>query len=150
MYWWVVPAITAGVGAYKGMEENKQAKKEQKAQAEVARWSPWTGMTPQKVDKGAGIFGGALQGGSSGLAMSQAMSKASAADGGGDASLTDGSDMAGEPTLMPEGQAVAYQNPQDPLSMQDPQDPQGMPNQQNPYGRNAWSGMSARGRTYNG
>jgi hypothetical protein len=72
MAWWIPLAMMAA-GAAKGGLDQKAAAKKRKAEAEVARWSPWTGMSAQRVEDGPGVLGGAMQGGVSGLDMMQKM-----------------------------------------------------------------------------
>ena len=56
---------SGGMGAVKAGVAASQRRKNAKLSAETARWSPWTGMTPQPIDKTnpvGDIFGGALSG----------------------------------------------------------------------------------------
>lgn len=41
--------IGGGTGLLKGMSDAEAAKHQRKVEAEVARWSPWTGMKPERV-----------------------------------------------------------------------------------------------------
>ena len=59
-------AIGAGLGAMQAGEEKKAAKRARKQEAEIAKWSPWTGVAPQRVQEGPGTMGRAIQGGLSG------------------------------------------------------------------------------------
>jgi hypothetical protein len=68
--WWI-PLAMAGAGAIKGQKEEAQAKRDRQMEAEIARWSPWTGMQPQRVHDGPGVMGNAIQGATSGLSMMQ-------------------------------------------------------------------------------
>lgn len=74
---WAIPVGMAALGAYKGQQDRAQAKKDRLAEAEVARWSPWTGMSPARVGMPAGELGGAIQGGLAGASLMQSF------DGGG-------------------------------------------------------------------
>jgi hypothetical protein len=101
---WLIPAGLAAAGAYKGQQDLEQSNRDRMAQAEVARWSPWTGMAPQQVSRGAGVLGGALQGGVAGAGLMQGFSAAEAPTTGGEA-------MAGEAAPLPPNQAYGYQRP---------------------------------------
>lgn len=70
---WAIPLAMMAAGAYKGMQDQERAKQDRKMEAELARWSPWTGIAPQRVQGGSGVLGGALQGGMTGLSFSQAL-----------------------------------------------------------------------------
>lgn len=74
---WAIPVGMAALGAYKGQQDRAQAKQDRLAEAEVARWSPWTGMQPARVGMPAGELGGAIQGGLAGASLMQSF------DGGG-------------------------------------------------------------------
>lgn len=64
-------AIGAGLGALKSMSAQQQADAERKRQAEVTRYSPWTGMTGHSVQD-ANFFGDVASGGASGAMLGQA------------------------------------------------------------------------------
>lgn len=68
---WAIPVGMAALGAYKGQQDRAQAKQDRLAEAEVARWSPWTGMSPARVGMPAGELGGAIQGGLAGASLMQ-------------------------------------------------------------------------------
>ena len=65
--WWAIPAATTALGL---MKQNRQANDQRKynlAQAEVTRYSPWTGQTGQLDTRDTGSpleagVGGAIQG----------------------------------------------------------------------------------------
>lgn len=76
---WVIPVVTAAVGgtasAIDANNKRSAAERHRKEQAEVARWSPWTGMqaseTTEPDDMGTAFFKGNLQGGMAGMAATQ-------------------------------------------------------------------------------
>ena len=70
---WVIPAATAAIGAYSAEQKREQAIKDRQAQAEVARWSPWTGMAPQQVGLGRSTLEGGIEGGISGAGFAQGL-----------------------------------------------------------------------------
>ena len=78
---WIIPAATAAVGAYQGNEKRKQSERDAKAQAEVARWSPWTGMSPQHIAQNDSALGGAFQGAVGGMSLGQSVDAANAPSG---------------------------------------------------------------------
>ena len=69
---WVPMAIGAGLGLMKGMSDQKQYEERQSAQAEMTKYSPWTGMHGQ-VLKQPNVFGSILQGGAMGAMAGQSM-----------------------------------------------------------------------------
>lgn len=72
-------ALMAAVGAAKSeFIDRPREKRQRKANAEIARWSPWTGMAPGAVRE-ADPFGSAMQAGLTGAMMGQ-MSGAQAKD----------------------------------------------------------------------
>lgn len=85
---WMLVAAGAGAtaGAVSGYEKKKDQKRQQKAQAEMTRYSPWTGMQGQIVPAAPSMFTSML-GGASGV---MGLAKGLGAGGGGDTSkLTD-------------------------------------------------------------
>jgi hypothetical protein len=65
--------IGAGVGLLKsGLVDGPRVSREREYQANVARYSPWTGMRPSYV-AGADTLGNAMQGGISGYMFGQAL-----------------------------------------------------------------------------
>ena len=65
--WWMLPAGLAAGGAYQGEQNRQQNKRDAAAQAEIARWSPWTGMSPHQISHKDSAIGGAMQGGLAGM-----------------------------------------------------------------------------------
>jgi hypothetical protein len=63
--------IGAGAGLLKGLSEREKKKLEAKAQAEIARWSPWTGIQPQTTGLGDKTGDYILSGATTGAAMGQ-------------------------------------------------------------------------------
>lgn len=72
MVWWV-PVAMAVAGAAEGDAKRKRNEKKLQAQAEIARWSPWTGMQPHDVSTEDSAIHGAMQGGVAGMGMTQNM-----------------------------------------------------------------------------
>lgn len=71
-------AAGAGLGAAKYyLNDKDQEKRDRQQQAEIARYSPWTGMKPESVQS-ASLFNDALQGGTMGMGMGQSMDAANA------------------------------------------------------------------------
>ena len=65
----------AGAGLLKGLTIDKAKEdRQRKLAAETARYSPWTNMVPGAVNE-ADPFGSALQGGFTGAALGQGISK---------------------------------------------------------------------------
>ena len=73
---WVIPAAMAAAGAIKGQQDREQEGRDRIAEAEVARWSPWTGLAPGRVKAGPGVVGGAMQGGLAGAGLMQGVDAA--------------------------------------------------------------------------
>ena len=69
MSWWI-PAAMIGLSVLKGEQDKKNYKEQQRMNAEMMRYSPWTGMTPGQAQK-PDQLGTTLQAGVSGLAMAQ-------------------------------------------------------------------------------
>lgn len=86
MVWWV-PVAMAAAGAVEGDAKQKRNEKKLQAQAEIARWSPWTDMKPHDVSTEDSAIHGAMQGGVAGMGMIQNMKGGDAAPKK-DASLT--------------------------------------------------------------
>lgn len=70
--------IGGGTGLLKGMSDAEQAKHQRKVEAEIARYSPWTGMTPQRVAQ-PNVIDPAMQGALAGMAMGKQFPKGAAA-----------------------------------------------------------------------
>lgn len=64
--------VGAGLGVGKGLLDQQKEKRDRELQAQIAMWSPWTGMAPQQVQE-ADVLGSAMQGGMSGAALGQNM-----------------------------------------------------------------------------
>lgn len=97
---WVIPAALAAAGAIKGYADQRAAGKKRAAEAEIARWSPWTGMAAQRVDDGPGIIGGAIQGGLQGVGAAQAWQNANT--GKSPDSTSSGQALATPQTVQPQ------------------------------------------------
>jgi hypothetical protein len=73
MAFWMAPLAMGALGAYQGHQEQQEHKRHNKAQAEMTKYSPWTGMSGQvNPYTGKGALGGAIGGAASGAALSQA------------------------------------------------------------------------------
>jgi hypothetical protein len=83
----MLPLLLAGaaVGLARGYADQQREKKDRQTQAEIARYSPWTGMGPSPV-KPADMLGSTMQGAMGGAMMGQAMG-----GGGGGGGTADGS-----------------------------------------------------------
>ena len=77
MAFWMLPAAMAGINAIKGSQQRDAARDYNKHQAEVTRYSPWTGMTGQTKQVTGGLLtdaaGGAMQGAMMGQAFGVAV-----------------------------------------------------------------------------
>lgn len=83
-------AVLGGVGLLKSeFIDRPREDRQRKMAAVTARWSPWTGMSPNQIQE-ADPFGTAIQGGLAGAMIGQANS-AGAAKTGSDLSLAGGS-----------------------------------------------------------
>jgi hypothetical protein len=73
MAFWMLPAAMAGINAIKGSQQRAAARDYNRGQAEVTRYSPWTGMTGQTKQVTGGLLtdaaGGAMQGAMMGQAF---------------------------------------------------------------------------------
>lgn len=77
------PLALAAIGAAGGLAKSEfidrpREERQRKQAAEIARWSPWTGMKPNDITE-ADPFGNALQGGMTGAMLGQAMGGAEGA-----------------------------------------------------------------------
>lgn len=70
--------IGAGVGLAKGLADQQQEKKDRRTQAEIQRWSPWTGLQGQQV-KGTNLLNTTAQGAMAGGMLGQGMGGGAAA-----------------------------------------------------------------------
>lgn len=68
---WALPLAGAAIGAIQGSNQRKAQQDYNKSQAEIHRYSPWTGMQGKTQAVTASGFGGALQGGLTGAGMAQ-------------------------------------------------------------------------------
>ncbi len=78
----MLPVIlgSLGLGAAKHFISDKpRAERQRKLNAEIIRYSPWTGMAPQQVDE-PDLFGNLLQFGTTGAMLGQGVANAEAAD----------------------------------------------------------------------
>lgn len=111
-----IPAAMAAMGYMEKKAQREQAGRDRMAEAEIARWSPWTKMQPQRVGSGESALGGAVAGGLQGASFMQSMKaagygkgEAKTADSGSEAGSTGGSTaLASQPA------------PQQSMSMEDP------------------------------
>ena len=71
----------AALGVGKSIMGGQEAKRKRKAEGTIAQWSPWTGMSAQRVDE-PDTFGNILQGGATGAMLGQGIGAAGAAGGG--------------------------------------------------------------------
>ena len=117
---WPLLLAGAGLGAVRSMQQEQQAKQDRKREAEIARWSPWSGMQAQRVGS-PDYMGNIMQGGMTGAMMGQAM-------GGGSGAGAGGQGMAGEAGMAGNPNAVNYSGAQ--------------PNSMNPY-YSPWQRMNA-------
>lgn len=70
----------AALGVGKSIMGGQQAKRNRKAEGTIAQWSPWTGMSAQRVED-PDTFGNILQGGATGAMLGQGIGAAGAAGG---------------------------------------------------------------------
>lgn len=71
MWNFIIPAAMAGVGYLEGKRKQDQQERWNRAQAEVTRYSPWTGIKGDLSPVTASPLGGAMQGGLTGAMMYQ-------------------------------------------------------------------------------
>lgn len=84
-YWWIPMAVGAGAGLLKHeLVDKPQHKRMQNAQAEITKYSPWTGMQG-KILTPPSAFGSIMQGLSTGAMMSQMGGAGAGASGTGGA-----------------------------------------------------------------
>lgn len=70
MAFWIPLAIGAGLGVAKFAADKEKEKRERALQAATARYSPWTGMSPQAVAEPS-LMGNLVQGGTAGAMFGQ-------------------------------------------------------------------------------
>lgn len=110
-----IPAAMAAMGYLDKQAQREQATRDRKAEAEIAKWSPWTGMAPQRVGSPGAAIGGAVTGGLQGASFLQSMNAAGyGKDGASGASTT----STGTNNAMPLTQQTAMQQPN--MSSEDP------------------------------
>ena len=68
---WMLPVGMAALGAYQGAQKKKAEDQWNRGQAEVTRYSPWTGISGQLKPSSSSMLGGAMQGGLSGAMLGQ-------------------------------------------------------------------------------
>ncbi len=68
----LVPALGAVAGGLQANEQKKDVRRQNRAQAEITRYSPWTGMKGQMQAEPSAV-GGALQGGMMGAMAANQM-----------------------------------------------------------------------------
>lgn len=73
-----IALIGAGLGLGKGVLDTKKEAKDRQMEAQIAQWSPWTGLAAQRPGR-ADVIGSTMQGGLTGAMMGQAMGKGGAA-----------------------------------------------------------------------
>lgn len=72
MWQFLIPAATAALGAQRAQRQADQKERFNKAQAEITKYSPWTGMRGQLDSSySPSSFEGGLAGGLQGLGMAQ-------------------------------------------------------------------------------
>jgi hypothetical protein len=104
----------AGTGLLKSeLIDRPEAARQRKLQAEVARYSPWTGMQANTNLKGANPLGSVMQGGMAGAQVGQSMKgmmgqqAAQPMEQGGQASLTGNQSV--DPMLQPGYQPKTFE-----------------------------------------
>lgn len=65
---WPIVAMAA-LGAAQSMQQQEKSKTERKQAAEMARWSPYTGMAPNQISSAPSLLQGAAQGAGTGAMM---------------------------------------------------------------------------------
>ncbi len=74
--WELIPVGLTALGAIHGANRAAEERKFNRAQAEVTRYSPWTGMSGQIRPVQYSAFGGGLQGFGTGMALYQSAKRA--------------------------------------------------------------------------
>lgn len=74
----------AGTGLGKGLLDQEKEKRNRKMEAQIAAYSPWSGMGAQRVQE-ADTLGAVMQGGMTGAMMGQMMGGGSAGAAGANA-----------------------------------------------------------------
>ena len=81
--------IGGGLGFAKGQGDIEAAKNARQREAEIARWSPWTGLAPQRVEQPSPIYS-AMQGGLAGMQFGKQFGGAQAAQSAPEITSTPG------------------------------------------------------------
>lgn len=131
--------IGAGVGVGKGYLDQGRAARQRQTEAEIARWSPWTGIQAQRPQE-ADILGSGLQGAFAGASFGQqfggADKAASAANSAAPVGANPAVTQASPQLIQPVGTQMAGQPSfSDYWAQQQAQ--------QSPY-QSAWYGMGTR------
>lgn len=79
--WYLVPLGTALLGGIQGNKQRDNDIANNELQAEITKYSPWTGMTGKVGPVSGGWMSGAMQGGLSGLGLAQNMMASGMIDG---------------------------------------------------------------------
>lgn len=95
--WWLVPVASAVMNGLQAEKQRKAQIEDNKLQAELTKYSPWTGQFGKISPVGGGFMDGAMQGAMSGLSLSQNMMKAGMIDGPKKAKPVEVSPTANEP-----------------------------------------------------
>lgn len=114
-------ALLAGAGLAKSELVDRPREQEQRRQAAItARWSPWTGMSPNAIQN-ADPFGSAIQGGLTGAMLSQNQQKLDAGKAGDASELSlAGGDGASQQQQFPFQMMETQNQSVDPRLMQRP------------------------------
>jgi hypothetical protein len=104
----------AGLGFLKGQGDVENAKEARKREAEIARWSPWTGLAPQRVEPGNVMYS-AMQGALTGAQFGKQFGGEKAATALADSGSAPGT--APSPTGPYLTEAEYAQNAQQPLGL---------------------------------
>lgn len=115
MYQFAIPAAMAAMGYMEKKAQREQADRDRQAEAEIARWSPWTGMAPQRVGSGGSNIGGALAGGLQGASFVQSIDAAKAAQAKNAETKDTNTGSSGGETAL-----TSQPAPQQSMSMEDP------------------------------
>lgn len=73
MAWWMIPLAMAGMGAIKGNKQRNQEIENNRLEAELTKYAPWTGKWGEISPVMSSGLDGFMQGGMSGLGLSQNM-----------------------------------------------------------------------------
>lgn len=95
-----------GIGLLRGIGQQGEAKRQRLQEAAIAQYSPWTGMSPQRVQN-ADVLGSVMQGGMTGAMVGQGIGGGSAGAAGAGAGAGDGAALTQQPSVN----MSMYQNP---------------------------------------